>query len=174
MSSLFCNCVELESLPDISLWDTSKVENINGMFAQCEKLSNIPDISKWDISKVTKISNLFFKCKSLQYLPDISKWNISQLTDLKGIFKDCNSLINYPDISKWKIKFQKYNTNNNDSIYNSILSYLASHQITINSNSIISLNSNNANRNILFSNLDDIFSIENKSLYDYYEAFYNI
>ena len=52
ISSLFKGCSSLENLPDISHWDTSKVENMELLFSECFSLNSLPDISKWDISKV--------------------------------------------------------------------------------------------------------------------------
>ena len=55
MSYMFSNCIILSSLPDISVWDTSKVTDMNNMFNKCQALSSLPDISKWNISNVTAI-----------------------------------------------------------------------------------------------------------------------
>ena len=46
--------IKFKNLPDISKWDTSKVENMCNLFAKCSSLVSIPDISKWNISKVKK------------------------------------------------------------------------------------------------------------------------
>ena len=35
----------LKSLPDISIWNTNKLIEINSLFAYCELLSSIPDIN---------------------------------------------------------------------------------------------------------------------------------
>ena len=44
MHEMFYKCTSLVSLPNISKWNTDKVENMNDMFYKCDKLSNIP---KW-------------------------------------------------------------------------------------------------------------------------------
>jgi len=49
MSDLFHNCRSLSSLPDISKWNTSNVNNMsnkNEMFSVCFSLLLLPDISK--------------------------------------------------------------------------------------------------------------------------------
>ena len=46
---MFSYCSSLSSLPDISKWNTSKVNNMNDMFRYCSSLSSLPDISKWNI-----------------------------------------------------------------------------------------------------------------------------
>ena len=46
MSSMFFQCSSLESLPDISKWDTRNVKNISDMFCGCSSLESLPDILK--------------------------------------------------------------------------------------------------------------------------------
>ena len=79
---MFNNCKSLSSLPDISKWNTSNVENMSSIFNNCESLSSLPDISKWNMTNVTNMSYSFTNCKSLSSLPDISKWNTSILLDM--------------------------------------------------------------------------------------------
>ncbi len=50
---------------------------MSNVFSECNSLISIPDISKWNVSKVNNISKMFYGCNSLITLPDISKWNIS-------------------------------------------------------------------------------------------------
>ena len=42
MSYMFYNCSSLNSLPDISKWNTSNVNDMSYMFDGCSKLSKIP------------------------------------------------------------------------------------------------------------------------------------
>jgi len=46
MSHMFSGCSSLISLPDISKWDTSKVNDMNYTFEECSSLISLPDISK--------------------------------------------------------------------------------------------------------------------------------
>ena len=46
MKSMFCGCKSLKSLPDISVWNTSKVYTMTGIFYNCNSLKSLPDISK--------------------------------------------------------------------------------------------------------------------------------
>ena len=46
--------------------------NMRNLFSFCYSLKSLPDISKWNTSKVNNISHLFSNCKSLKSLPDIS------------------------------------------------------------------------------------------------------
>ena len=45
---------------------------MDNLFSGCNSLESLPDISKWDISRVDKLDNLFKECNSLLSLPDIS------------------------------------------------------------------------------------------------------
>ena len=59
---MFINYKSLESLPDISKWNTKNVNNMSHMFYNCSSLKYLPDISKWDTKNVTNMENMFFGC----------------------------------------------------------------------------------------------------------------
>ena len=61
----------LESLPDISNWNTNNVINMNGMFKSCKSLKSLPDISKWNIEKVEDKKNMFTDCSKSLIIPKI-------------------------------------------------------------------------------------------------------
>jgi len=103
MSHMFDGCNSILELPDISEWDTSKVNNMSYMFRECELISSLPDLSNWDTLNVTDMSFMFYKCKSLISLPDISKWKTSNVVYLHEMFRECKLLNLLPDISKWDI-----------------------------------------------------------------------
>ena len=42
-------------MPDISIWKTEQLKDINNMFDFCDNLIEIPDISRWNIDKVNTI-----------------------------------------------------------------------------------------------------------------------
>jgi len=115
MSSMFCLCKSLLSVPDISKLDTSKVKNMSGMFDVCSSLKCLPDISNWNTSKVENMSGIFHNCSSLLSLPDISKWNTSNVRSMNYMFSGCRLLASLPDISKWNIS----NVINKDNMFDS-------------------------------------------------------
>ena len=43
MNSIFSGCSSLISLPDISKWKTSDINNINNMFSYCSSLISLPN-----------------------------------------------------------------------------------------------------------------------------------
>ena len=55
------------------------------MFYECKSLISIPDISNWNTSKVDNMNNMFYGCRALISLPDISKWNTSNVRQMKFI-----------------------------------------------------------------------------------------
>ncbi len=70
------------------------------MFYKCTELSSLPDISQWDTSKVNNMSQIFSNYTKLSSLPYISKWNISNVNNKNDMFKDCKTDLNIP--SKFK------------------------------------------------------------------------
>ncbi len=111
MSFMFSWCISLNSLPNISNWNTNNVTNMSGMFWGCKSLISLPDISKWNIDNVSDMSYMFSLCESLTSLPDLSKLNTINVSDMSCMFEGCKSLISLPDISKWNKKNLKYMNN---------------------------------------------------------------
>ena len=56
------------------------------MFFGCRALLTLPDISKWETSNINDLSQLFQGCYSLKFLPDISKWNVGNVNNLSWMF----------------------------------------------------------------------------------------
>ena len=50
---MFCGCLSLLSLPDISKWNTNNVNDMSFMLSGCSSLLSLPDISKWNTNNVT-------------------------------------------------------------------------------------------------------------------------
>lgn len=80
---------------DISMWDTSYVENMSVMFRNC--ISFNQPIGGWDVRNVTDITEMFAGCSSFNQ--DISGWDVSQVKRIQGTF-DGASVFN-SDISGW-------------------------------------------------------------------------
>ena len=56
MSFMFCCCINLTVLPDISKWDISKSNNMSFMFHNCIKL-DLTNIPNWNIENINNKSN---------------------------------------------------------------------------------------------------------------------
>jgi surface protein len=63
MRMLFSYCYQLKSITPLANWDSSKVNNMEGMFCNCEQLQNIYALANWDISKVNNMEGMFCNCK---------------------------------------------------------------------------------------------------------------
>ncbi len=68
----------------IELVGISKFTNLKKMFKDCIKLNKLPDISIWNINSASFFSYIFYNCSSLSNLPDISKWNINKIVKYKS------------------------------------------------------------------------------------------
>ena len=147
---MFCGCSSLKKLPDISLWNTSKIISLDGLFYKCSSLIDLPDISIWDTSNVMSFKFLFYDCSKLKSLPDISKWKTDKNMSLSNLFFNCSSLGSIPDISKWNIfNYNKENFINYKTIFDELKN--------INMSEIIKLNS------FINSDYNDIY-LENYSV----------
>ena len=69
-SYMFYNCKSLISVPDISNWNTSKVNNMSYMLFGCNSLISLPDISTLDLSNINNMKNMFQRNKSSLKLED--------------------------------------------------------------------------------------------------------
>ena len=87
--AMFQSCNEIIEM-DLTLFDTSQVNNMVFMFDGCTNLRNI-DISNIDTSKVENIGVMFGGCSSLTSL-NLSNFNTSSTTNIGTMFKDCSSL----------------------------------------------------------------------------------
>ena len=93
---------------DLSTWNTSKVENMEGMFAWIG-FNYINGLDGFDTSKVKNMSFLFAGNESLHY-PDIENWNVSNVQYMDATFMcDVNYYnVRYHDIFKtWLPQLKK-------------------------------------------------------------------
>ena len=58
MSYLFDGCSSIETLPDISKWNTNNIRDLNAMFRGCSSLKSLPDISKLTNKKLFNITSI--------------------------------------------------------------------------------------------------------------------
>jgi surface protein len=64
---------------DISSWDVSGVENMNGMFEDASNFNQ--DISSWDVSSVTNMGVMFEgDLLPTTFNQDLSSWDVSNVT----------------------------------------------------------------------------------------------
>ena len=103
MSSMFQYCNKLEYL-DLSIFDTSKTQVMDGMFNECNKLKEIKGINNFKTSNVYNMRVMFQCCKELEYL-DLSNFDTSKVCNMAWMFNECKKLkeikgINYLKTNK--------------------------------------------------------------------------
>ena len=70
------------------------------MFEDCISLSIFPDVSQWDTRKINYMGNLVKGCSSLPSIGDLSKWNCLNLVLESDIYRGCLALLYKPKIKK--------------------------------------------------------------------------
>jgi surface protein len=83
---MFSNCKVLTTIDNISLFDTSKVHNMNSMFYNCEALTAL-NLSNFDTSKVQNMASMFNGCTALKNL-DLSSFDMSNVTNYDKMFNN--------------------------------------------------------------------------------------
>lgn len=69
-------------------WDTSQVENMDGVFWNCVQLGNVDGLVNWDTSKVSTMAGLFQSCTKLSSISGLRKWNVANTRRMDGMFKN--------------------------------------------------------------------------------------
>lgn len=114
MTAMFSFCHELETIGDISNWDTSKVTNIQSMFAVTYNIKYL-DFSGWDTSNVTLFNhfigisdtsindlNLPTPLNYKTIITGYENWNTSKGINFSWMFQKMNNMDHW-DISKWDL-----------------------------------------------------------------------
>ena len=101
MSNVFCGCYGDAFNPDVSNWDTSSVTNMQGVFYNCHGVSFNPDVSNWDTSSVTRMKDMFSSCYGDAFNPDVSAWDTSNVINMSSMFGTCYGAAFNPDVSAW-------------------------------------------------------------------------
>ena len=86
------NKIETKNIFEIKLTKINRIKEAKNIFEDCSSLESLPDISKWNTNNVTTMRSMFNGCSSLKSLPDISKWNTNNVTTMSCMFKGCSSL----------------------------------------------------------------------------------
>ena len=100
----FMSCLVMETVEGTENWDTSNIENMQGMFIDNQKMVEL-DVSTWDTGSVTTMKQMFRDCYELLTL-DVADWDVSNVTDFSGMFtatvqNSGDMKLQYLDVSKW-------------------------------------------------------------------------
>ena len=91
LTDAFRGCTALEELNwDLSVMNTSKLNNIDSLFRNCTNLKTI-NIKWFDTSNVKVFYSLFSGCESLENLT-LDSLNVKSAQNLSRMFYNCNSL----------------------------------------------------------------------------------
>lgn len=104
MDHMFFNNTSLDRL-DVSNWNTSKVTNMFYTFASDNlntSLQSLGDLSKWDTRNVTTFNGTFSHLAAIKSLGDLSHWNTGKATDMQVMFYDMQNLESL-DVSGWDV-----------------------------------------------------------------------
>lgn len=93
IGSMFQDCSNFNQ--DISMWDVSKVDNMNGMF--CNATAFNQPLDSWDVSNVTGMDIMFYG--AVAFNQPIGNWNTSNVTNMSNMFRDASSF--NQDLSQW-------------------------------------------------------------------------
>ena len=102
MNKMFDNALNFNQ--DISSWDVSNVENMQGMFQYASEFNNGGYPLSWGskTSNVTNISNMFL---GTAFNQDISSWNISSVLKMVAMFQGAQNF--NQNLSSWGLNTTK-------------------------------------------------------------------
>ena len=100
VQGLFEGCEEVTSVGDLSLWKPYNLRNTARMFSNCNKLTNA-SIWHFDVSKVTDMNHMFNYCEKLENI-DVSSWDVSKVTDMEYMFCHTNNEDIVNQLQNWK------------------------------------------------------------------------
>ncbi len=94
MSYLFANTIFNQ---DISNWDVSNVETMDGMFAENEYFNQ--PIGKWNTHSAINMADMF--CSAERFNQPIGNWNTAKVSNMSGMFENAYSF-NQP-LNNWNV-----------------------------------------------------------------------
>ncbi len=103
----------INSVPDVSAWNTGNVTNMSAVFIgygfASSALDKVPDVSGWNTENVTDMSAMFanygYWTETLDAVPDVEDWKTGNVTNMQEMFSGFGAssieLSKVPDISGW-------------------------------------------------------------------------
>lgn len=90
----------LNTVPNVSKWNTGNVTNMSNMFKEYGNKSTVlnvvPDVSGWNTGNVTSMANMFnqygYSSAALTKVTDVSGWSTAKLKDLGNMFQNYGGL----------------------------------------------------------------------------------
>ena len=82
MTSMFEDCAQITTIPNINKWNTSNVKSMTAMFERATQFNQ--DISGWNVSNVESMHFMFEEAKAFNQ--NLGTWVITGEADLENIF----------------------------------------------------------------------------------------
>lgn len=101
MGEMFRGCTKLQRL-DLSKWKVTNLTNMGSAFRECPALQSLGDLSHWDTHNLQSLNSTFNGTTNFNdpvTLNSLSHWNTGNLHDLNEAFM--NSGITKLDLSSW-------------------------------------------------------------------------
>lgn len=92
----------LQSLGDLSKWDTGNVTTFNGTFSHLAAIKSLGDLSHWNTGKATDMQVMFYDMQNLESL-DVSGWNVSNVRNMVMMFMDDHKLESLTGLANWNV-----------------------------------------------------------------------
>ena len=70
---------------DVTGWDLSNTNDIQGLFGDCYYLKKIIGMDTWNTSRITSLNNFFYNCRNLTDY-DLSHFDTRNVTDMTAMF----------------------------------------------------------------------------------------
>ena len=105
MKMFFNGCYNITSIKFSPSFDTSQVDNMEGLFYFCENLVDL-DISMFNTSNVVEMNFMFYGLYKIKSL-DLSNFDTRKTVHMQLIFEDLHNL-EYLDISSWDTSITTY------------------------------------------------------------------
>ena len=113
------NTINVQTLDDLSSWNTSSVVDMSGVFGGDVSLTTLEGLENWNTSKVAYMNSMFHNCSNLIDASAIRNWNVSNVENMSHMFNIANddpagkkySELPALDISNWnmpKVKVYDY------------------------------------------------------------------
>ena len=112
------NNINVQTLDDLSSWNTSSVVDMSGVFSGDASLTTLEGLENWDTTNVTDMSLLLYNDKSLISIKELENWNTSNVTDFSYAFYN-SPIISLSGLENWdtsKVTNMSYMFMNNESL----------------------------------------------------------
>lgn len=107
MSYMFNSFAGSTAGVDLSVFDTSNVETMEGMF-QKAKLSGDFTMSDWETSKVKTMAHMFDNCSISWATDDYLAWDVSAVIDMSYMFRNASFMDGDVVFDSWNVANVKY------------------------------------------------------------------